>query len=1499
MVKLNANNAACGLNTNPGVIKYQEGHAGATFTAVLTALWLFAHVGVAGAAPQIVNNPGDTNTPTTLRYALGQVLAGEGITFNVGSSNTITLASNLPTLSLNNLTIDGANGAAPEIIIDGANLYRPFTLAASANNLTLKNLTIQNGLTSGSGGAFNIDGSLTLVLDGTTTFRHNRATSVAVGSGGGAIYARGALHITGPVVFGGSAPADGNTAPMGGALFFTTGSHTLTLDGTTEFINNTAPASGGAIFFHGTAAQNIVNALPLTFKSNSSGGGGAIYTFGPLTISGPVTFGGATAAEGNTASNGGAILFDLSTALNLGGSAVFNNNAVTGRGGALYVNVTQPLVINNGTNSLTFINNKALGGVGFGGAIYSVPTLTITGPVTFGGVGAGNNANFGGALRMGTLATGLNLNGPATFVANRAEMRGGAIDFLAATTATLSAPTEFRDNTVTSGTGGALHFNAGGALIANDNVTFQGNTASGEPNAIFVVGNSFNLGVAAGKTIAFYDPIASDTATPGRVIQINPNAADTGLILFDTHASNMYGNTTVSHGTVRLSNGAVYGVVANPGTFTFGGGATLRADVNGNAIRANNFNMGAGGSLAFDLTGAVAANQPGATTNLTMTKGASGAFSGAAIGSGPVALSLSTGLDSGFYNLVSAPGAAITDTGALTWSATATSDQDRRVTSSMTLFADNANDRLQLNVGAMSNTTLIWTNAENNSIWEDFSDESSPRNWTNNPGGAPTVTQFYNGDDVIFDSTAANKNVNIAPNGVALNTMAVTDGNYTFNLSANELQPAITAADFVNLGNATLNINGYLPDQSSPFNAPKNLVTLISAAGPGGITNFNPALVTIAGQPTVDFLSANMRLENSDKDLIVETVLSWYSDEVSRPAHGDFTLDGMQVFTLGAPLADTAGNLSPAWDGRSLTKMGEGTLILAGTNTYTGETTIAGGGLTVTGTLGGGAYAGAVVNSGTLLFNQTADQTLSGVISGPGTLEQAGPGKLTLSGAGTYTGDTILSGGTLEVTGTLGPVAGGVATADTLRVVGQGGTMLAPTTQVFNQVYLAGGSTVTAPTPLNFNSLHVQGREAVYDGRLNAAGKPLFFDLPAGVASGQTIFRVTGPANVSGAPVHVNDDNGRVTMDVRQGVTLLDAPAGLTATNMQETVRTTQGDIYFLQITSTALLLVLQHISPQTPAYERLRSYSEGRLASLAFVSQGGDLVLNQGLASAMADTQGPGWKVSMFGAGSGGQNRYNTGSHVDVDGFSTLLGVALGNEAGPGRATVGVFFEAGWGSYSSFNSFSNYIPVNGDGNVDYYGGGILGRYDVQQGSLAGMYAEASARLGRVSADFDTEDIKYPSGDAAFDSASMYYGAHAGLGYQLSLTEKTTLDLSGKVIWTRQDGDRVDVHGDKVSFDTANSLRTRLGGRLSYAATHYLAPYLGAYWEHEFDGDQDSSINSVSIHTPTLRGDTGVGEFGLRLSPLRGRSLYVDLGVQGYTGVREGVTGSLQVKYEF
>ena len=106
----------------------------------------------------------------------------------------------------------------------------------------------------------------------------------------------------------------------------------------------------------------------------------------------------------------------------------------------------------------------------------------------------------------------------------------------------------------------------------------------------------------------------------------------------------------------------------------------------------------------------------------------------------------------------------------------------------------------------------------------------------------------------------------------------------------------------------------------------------------------------------------------------------------------------------------------------SLTKAGNGTWTLSGTNTYTGATLISSGTLQIGsgGTTGTLATGSTITNNGNLAFNRSNPVTqgtdFSGsAIGGTGSLTKSGSGNLTLNAANTYTGNTTISSGILKI----------------------------------------------------------------------------------------------------------------------------------------------------------------------------------------------------------------------------------------------------------------------------------------------------------------------------------------------------------------------------------------------------------------------------------------------------------------------------------------------------
>jgi len=113
----------------------------------------------------------------------------------------------------------------------------------------------------------------------------------------------------------------------------------------------------------------------------------------------------------------------------------------------------------------------------------------------------------------------------------------------------------------------------------------------------------------------------------------------------------------------------------------------------------------------------------------------------------------------------------------------------------------------------------------------------------------------------------------------------------------------------------------------------------------------------------------------------------------------------------------------------TLEKVGPGTLILSGDNTYTGGTRILAGVLQLGNGGTTGTILGNVLNDATFVINRSDVLSFGGVISGTGVFQQNGTGTTVFAAANTYTGGTIVNAGTLQ----LGP-GGSLAPTGTLTV---------------------------------------------------------------------------------------------------------------------------------------------------------------------------------------------------------------------------------------------------------------------------------------------------------------------------------------------------------------------------------------------------------------------------------------------------------------------------------
>lgn len=302
-------------------------------------------------------------------------------------------------------------------------------------------------------------------------------------------------------------------------------------------------------------------------------------------------------------------------------------------------------------------------------------------------------------------------------------------------------------------------------------------------------------------------------------------------------------------------------------------------------------------------------------------------------------------------------------------------------------------------------------------------------------------------------------------------------------------------------------------------------------------------------------------------------------------------------------------------------------------------------------------------------------------------------------------------------------------------------------------------------------------------------------------------------------------------------------------------------------------------------ATESSKTLAESLLGTVAFINQGAEFIADEGIA-AMVDAAKLG-EVTAFGVMQGGSTHYNTGSYVDVDGVTFMAGAGL--RVNPNWTMAG-FVEAGWA-----NSASHVEGTRGDGDHEYFGVGFATRYQTD----GVLYVDGSLRAGRATTEFAG---LYGQDSASYDAKSLYMSAHVGLGALWDLNESLKLDTYARYMVTYLDDDDVSLnnrYNDKLELDSTVTHAVRAGARLLGDFNDYASWKVGAAYEHVFDGDAESAVNSFSLDVPSLEVDTGVFELGLRIHPSLESNWAVDLGAKGYVGDREGVTGNMTVRYSF
>ncbi|MGR4868275.1 autotransporter outer membrane beta-barrel domain-containing protein [Variovorax sp. LARHSF232] len=811
----------------------------------------------------------------------------------------------------------------------------------------------------------------------------------------------------------------------------------------------------------------------------SGRGGNLSFAGGPLTLNG--TARGGTAAP-TTSSSGaaGGVGFSMPT------GSLTNNGAIVGGGGGA----------NSGTGSRS-------GGSGGIGASLSNTSLVNNGSITG---GAGGQVDVGGSqggccsVSAGNGATGLVLT-------------GGSLDNV---------------GTIAGGAGGNIVRPGSDNQFAGDGALAASLSSGSHINRGMIVGGASGVGRNAGSTahgnggggVRLVDGAlinASGASILGADGISGPGSGSPGGTGVDLSGSTLENAGAIAGGRGGGSAGGGRGVVGANVTLVNNG--TISGGTNSSNVRANAIQF-TSGTNALELragsiiTGNVVA--AGAGDILTLGGSAAANFNVAAIGSGAQYRNF------GIYE----------KRGTGTWTLTGT-------TGTLTpwkLLGGTLSVSSDGNLGAASGA-LTFDGGILQVSGAGLGSTARGIQWGANGGGFDiadaghifTLGQTLSGGGPLVKRgagtlTMTGDNTYVGGTTIEAGIVQLGNGGSSGSVSGDIRNNGVLA---VNRSDSTLNLTG-------------------SISGGGSVRQFGNGIVTLSGDNSY-----------TGGTTIEAGTLQLGDGGSSGSVVGSIANNGILSFNRSDSALHLTGDISGSG---SVRQIGSGTVTLSGTNSYTGGTVVKAGRLQLgtstalgTGTLSMadgttlGFTAGDLNIANPLQFTGAGDptidtgsfsETLSGAISGAGSLTKTGSGTLILTNVGnTYTGPTLVEGGVLAVNGSIqSPTS--VMPGGTLAGFG----VINGTVQNFGTVW-PGHAVAGDPT---FGALTIRGDYAssgrgllVLNTLLGGDGSPSSqLVIDGGTATGRTGVAVH---NVGGTGARTHADGIEVVSAVNGGVTAPDA----------------------------------------------------------------------------------------------------------------------------------------------------------------------------------------------------------------------------------------------------------------------------------------------------------------------------------------------------------------------
>ena len=916
------------------------------------------------------------STPTSVTFAATgaanfSTVLGANFVINdltLSTANNVTIAGTTNSLTLINGLLNASSALNNLISVSNLVLSSSQTFENdSANPLTVSSLI------SGSS-ALTIAGAGTVVLTSTNN-NYNGGTTISAGTlqlgdgtaSNGAV--SGTVTDNSVLVFANPTAQTFSGAITGAGVLGKTGAGVLTLPNANTY-------TGGTVISNGTLQVNNNTALGTTSVGATTGtitdngvmnlniGGNWFYY--PISGNGTINVTETTNAEsrfdGDNSGFTGTITVPASSGsskVDIEGNAVWNSAAtiIVSNGGTLFMESASPTSAWAGqaeqVAATIYVsgngNNEGFGALRVDDAAILSGNVILQGNTVYGGAYTSPNGISGisGVISDGGHGYGISC---ANTFSGQAEEFWGANTYSGTTTWTNSA------YTLVLGNGSALQnstLNIGpgqlqfDSAVSSNEFVFGGLTGTANIALTNTSASPVTLDVGNNNSSSTYSGNLSDGGTGGGTL----TKIGTGTLTLN--GANTYGGlTTVAGGKLAISalqTNATTGITVNDN-------AALTVNVSGtNQLAPATLTLGSSAGATNEFVGLASTTVAPVNAGTLAINGAikvnilGGSF---VVGNTYPMIQFGSLSGAGGFALGSLPHGLVAN------------------------IVTNGGNTIALHVSAYVPTLDVWTGAVNTN-W----DIATTTNWL--IGGV--VSTYFDGDLVRFDDTAVSTNVfvptTVSPNGITVSNNVKT---YTFSGS-----PIAGAGGLTKLGTGTLVVN-----QTNNYSGNTVISNGTMRLAGVNVIPSGPSKGDVAVNGTLDLNGHNELINGLSGSGTVDTVVG-----------------GTPTLTVGSSGSSStfSGTLQNSSGSLALTKNGNGTLVLSGTNAYTGTTAVNGGSLDYTGTLG----IAPATAAGSLTINNSGNNAIVNV-SAPANIQfnnnnslignnAAGAGALYQSG-GTLTG---------------------------------------------------------------------------------------------------------------------------------------------------------------------------------------------------------------------------------------------------------------------------------------------------------------------------------------------------------------------------------------------------------------------------------------------------------------------------------------------------------------